>query len=181
MGDRVRSALFANLTSRNVLQDANVLDAFAGTGALGLESLSRGAKFATFIERDPTAAKTIAENITTLKLQNRAKIIKTDVANWTKFAKEANYDIIFADPPYDNLQFSTVCKLAKYLRPNGLMILSYMSGETAPNPNGVVVVDKRSYGEASLVIYEKIRLSGSKPGALSAFWFREKFASFYSL
>ena len=156
MGDRVRSGLFNLLQSRNILAGAEILDAFAGTGAVGLEALSRGAKFATFIERDATAAKIIAENITTLNVENQTKLIKTAVANWTKTAGDASFDIIFADPPYHNPQFSTVFKLPNYLRPNGLMILSYMSRETAPEPNGVVVVDKRSYGEASLAIYQKV-------------------------
>ena len=156
MGDRIRSALFASLASRDVLVSAEVLDAFAGTGAIGLEALSRGARFVTFIERDSRAAKIIDENITTLNVENRTKLIRSAVANWTKTAKNASYDIIFADPPYDDLQFSTALKLLNYLRPNGLMILSYMSREILPNPNGVVVVDKRSYGEASLMIYQKL-------------------------
>jgi len=156
MGDRVRSALFANLVSRNVLSGAEVLDTFAGVGTLGLESLSRGAKFATFIEQNIQAARIIAENITTLSVENRTKLVKTSVANWTNNEKNAKYDIIFADPPYDDLQFSTVARLTDYLNLNGLMILSYLSRETAPELNGVVVVDKRSYGEASLIFYQKV-------------------------
>ncbi len=156
MGDRVRSGIFNALESRDVLSGARVIDAFAGTGALGLEALSRGASFVSFIEKDKTAQRTIVDNITTLNVEKYATLIKTGVANWTKTASDDNYDIIFADPPYHDPQFSTVFRLLDYLRPNGLMILSYTSRETAPNPNGVVVVDKRSYGEASLVIYRKV-------------------------
>jgi 16S rRNA (guanine966-N2)-methyltransferase len=156
MGDRVRSGLFNILDSQKVLANAEILDVFAGTGAIGLESLSRGAKFATFIEQNKTAQKIIDENITTLNVENRAKLIKTSVTSWMRTGKSAKYDIIFADPPYQNPQFSTVSKLVEYLRENGLMILSYMSRETAPRPNGVVVVDKRNYGEASLVIYRRV-------------------------
>jgi len=152
MGDRVRSALFNMID----VEGKKVLDAFAGTGAIGLEALSRGASFVTFLERDPAAAKTIVDNITTLNVQEQTKLIKTGVGGWTKTANDDYYDIIFADPPYHNPQFSTVFKLLDYLQTNGLMILSYVSRETAPNPNGVVVVDKRSYGEASLVIYRKV-------------------------
>ena len=73
MGDRVRSAMFSMLESRGVLADAEILDAFAGTGAIGLEAISRGAKSATFLEKDRRAANIIDENI-------------------RKCCKEANYD-----------------------------------------------------------------------------------------
>ena len=157
MGDRVRSALFSILESREVLQGSEVLDAFAGTGAIGLEALSHGAKFVTFLERDKTAANIISENIATLGVGDRTKLIKASVSAWMSTQEDkSEFDIIFADPPYHDLQFSTVFKLLGALRVNGLMILSLPGRETVPEPNGVVVVDKRSYGEASLVIYKKL-------------------------
>lgn len=152
MGDRVRSALFSMLESRGVLKGAKVLDAFAGTGALGFEALSRGASSVTFLERDRTAANVINVNITTLNVADRAKITRTGVAGWTKTSPDDKFDIIFADPPYHDPQFSTVSKLVGCLRKNGLMILSYQAGETVPDLNGVVVVDNRVYGEAALAL-----------------------------
>jgi len=156
MGDRVRSALFSILDSREALQGSEVLDAFAGTGAIGLEALSHGAKFVTFLERDKTAAKVISENIATLGVGDQTKLIKASVSAWMNTQKESKFDIIFADPPYHDLQFSTVFKLLGTLRTNGLMILSLPGRETAPEPNGVVVVANHSYGEANLVIYKKL-------------------------
>jgi len=153
MGDRVRSAIFAMLESRGVLDGARVLDAFAGTGALGLESLSRGAIFATFLERDRTAADVIDVNITTLNVSEQTKLIRTGVENWTKTSENDKYDIIFADPPYHNPQFSTVSKLVKHLQPNGLLLLSFPERGTLPNLEGVVVVDKRIYGEAAIALF----------------------------
>ncbi len=150
MGERVRSSLF------NILGDITgktVLDAFAGTGALGLEALSRGATFATFVERDKVAQRIIAENITTLGVGKKSKLVAASVAQWDEFPDETLFDIIFADPPYHDLQLSTVARLKKYLKPNGLMILSYPGRELAPTVNGVVVVDNRSYGDAALAFY----------------------------
>lgn len=160
MGDRVRSGLFSSLASRGVLKGANVLDAFAGTGAVGFEALSRGARFVTFIERDRVAAKVIEENIAALGVQDRTKLIKTSVANWlaTKDPTQ-QFDLIFADPPYGNPQFSTAFSLIGSLKSKGLMILSMSGRLYAPrNPNvGVVVVDDfRSYGEATLAVYRKL-------------------------
>lgn len=150
MGERIRSSLF------NILGDVSglkVLDAFAGTGAIGLEALSRGAESATFIERDRIAQKVLANNIALLGVEDRAKLIKTSVASWDETAAEQGYDIIFMDPPYHDLQLSTAFRLVKYLKPKGLMILSLPGRESAPTVNGVVVVDKRSYGDAALAFY----------------------------
>jgi 16S rRNA (guanine966-N2)-methyltransferase len=153
MGDRVRSAIFAMLESRGVLKGARVLDAFAGTGALGFEALSRGADFVTFLERNRTAAHVIDVNITTLNVQKQTKLVQSGVGNWTNTVQNDKYDILFADPPYHNPQFSTVSKLVKYLQPDGLLVLSYPERGTLPNLNGVVVVDKRIYGEAAIALF----------------------------
>ncbi len=150
MGERVRGSLF------NILGDVSgktVLDVFAGTGSLGLEALSRGAARATFVERDRVAARIINENITTLEVSGHARLINTSVAQWDETAENEHFDIIFADPPYHNLQLSTISRLVKYLKPNGLMVLSYPGRESTPTVNGVVVVDNRSYGDAALAFY----------------------------
>lgn len=156
MAERVRSSLFNVLGEK--LVDADILDTFAGSGALGLEALSRGAKQALFIEKDRIAQKVIAENIAALGVEDRAKLIKARVGAWNTTTPEDNqFDIIFADPPYHDLQFSTVEKLFKRLKLNGLMVLSHPDRECVPSINGVVVVDNRSYGDAVLTLYRKER------------------------
>ena len=72
---------------------------------------------------------------------------------WDETTVLKQFDLIFADPPYHDMQLSTVMRLKKYLKPKGLMILSYSGRESAPTVNGVVVVDKRSYGDAALAFY----------------------------
>ena len=153
MGDRPRSALF-NIIQADVV-GAEVLDAFAGTGALGLEALSRGAKAATFIERDRIAQKVLAKNITMLGLEDRAKLIRTSVANWLSTTEDKQYDLIFADPPYHDTQLSTVSRLFGLLKPGALMVLSVPGSSERPTEPGVVVVDNRSYGTASLIFYRR--------------------------
>ena len=154
MSERVRGSLF-NIISGE-LKEASVLDAFAGSGALGLEALSRGAERAVFIEKDRIAQKVIAENVAALGVEDKSKVIKARVSSWNTTApEEEKFDIIFADPPYHDLQFSTVEKLFKRLKPNGLMILSHPDRECVPSINGVVVVDNRSYGDAVLTLYRK--------------------------
>ena len=152
MGERIRSSLFNILGSE--IEGAVVLDAFAGSGSLGLESLSRGAKQATFVERDRVAQKIIERNIALLGVYEQAKLVKAPVASWLSTV-DTQYDIIFADPPYNNLQLSTVFQLQKLLKPNGLMVLSYTGRGEVPTDLGVVVVDNRRYGDAVLSFYRR--------------------------
>ena len=152
MGERIRGSLF-NIIGTEI-KDAVVLDAFAGSGSLGLEAVSRGAKHATFIERDRVAQNVISNNIKTLGVENATKLVKAPVGTWQNTTKE-QFDIIFADPPYQDLQLSTAMSLTKLLKPNGLMVLSYTGRGEVPTELGVVVVDNRSYGDAVLAFYRK--------------------------
>ena len=151
MSDRVRGSLF-NIIGENI-KGAEVLDIFAGTGSLGLEALSRGAKNVTFIERDRIANKILNENIETLGLSSITNTTQIGASTWIDKNEKKIYDIIFADPPYNNLQLSTVSRLGGLLKPNGLMVLSYPGSGEVPPVDGVVVVDNRSYGTAALAFY----------------------------
>ncbi len=105
---RSRQSLFDILTGvalisdnpRDSFKDKVILDCFAGSGALGIEALSRGASFAYFIDISQKAINTISENIQKLRLENRSKIIKTNILNIRKSNKNTACNIIFVDPPY---------------------------------------------------------------------------------
>jgi len=153
MSDRVRGSMFSIIGDEII--GSEVLDAFAGTGALGLESISRGAVSATFVERDRLAGAALANNVKTLGVDNNTTISQMGLDAWIIKNENRLFDIIFADPPYDNLQLSTVSKLIGLLKPNGLMILSYPGRGEEPSIMGVVVVDNRSYGNAALTFYRK--------------------------
>jgi 16S rRNA (guanine966-N2)-methyltransferase len=153
MGERVRGSLFSIIGDE--INDAVVLDVFAGSGSLGLEAISRGAKHATFIERDLVASKILAENIGDLGVGERVTAVQIGASTWIEKNQGESFDIIFADPPYNDLQLSTVSKLSGLLKPNGLMILSYPGRGELPAVNGIVVVDNRRYGTAALAFYRK--------------------------
>ena len=150
MSERIRGSLFNQLGDVTGLR---VLDAFAGTGVVGLEMLSRGASHVTMIEKDRIAQKVIDANIKTLGVESSTKLIRSTVASWDDTSEADTFDLIFADPPYHDMQLSTVSRLVRHLNPKGLMILSHPGRESAPTVNGVVVVDKRSYGDAALAFY----------------------------
>lgn len=153
MSERVRNALF-NIVSDEV-KGADILDVFAGSGAVGIEALSRGAAHATFVERDRHASNAIESNATLLGADAQSTFVHSNVEPWISMCKK-QFDIIFVDPPYEDMQFSTVERLMGLLKPNGLMVLSYPGrGEAPTGTNGVVVVDNRSYGTAALTFYRQ--------------------------
>lgn len=152
MGERIRGSLF------NILGDIDgfhVLDAFSGSGALAFEAISRGADRVTSVERDRVAQKIISKNTAQLGLEGKVELIRASVSQWSSTSQDEKFDLILCDPPYNNLQLSTVSQLVNHLKPNALMVLSHSGRESAPTVNGVVVVDKRIYGDAALAFYRK--------------------------
>jgi len=157
MGERIRNALFNSLGA--TIPGAHVLDAFAGTGAVGLEALSRGASSATFIEKDRVAQSILQSNIDTLGVNEAAKLIKTSVSKWNETYDGGMFDIVFADPPYFDTQGATVAKLAEHVRPGGQMIVSWPEKDPSPAIDSLVFVDERVYAGAKILFYEKEDLS----------------------
>jgi 16S rRNA (guanine966-N2)-methyltransferase len=96
--DRVREAIFNSLGSAGLIEGALVADLYAGSGAVGIEALSRGADYCVFVERDRSALRALEQNIDTLGLRNRARVIAGDVLS---VLGAIDADIVFADPPYD--------------------------------------------------------------------------------
>ena len=153
MSERARGAIFNSLAE--LIPGTRVLDAFAGSGSIGIEALSRGAVHATFVEKDRIAAQIIAKNITMLGLENRADLIRTTVHNWMETADIEPFDLIFVDPPYHDPQLSTVTKLFGLLKVGGRMVLSHPGKGEVPLQTGIVVVDNRSYGNAHLTFFRR--------------------------
>jgi 16S rRNA (guanine966-N2)-methyltransferase len=102
--DRVREAMFSSLASMDAIRDARVLDLFAGTGALGIEALSRGAASATFVDADHAAIRVVEQNLATTGLGARAKVVRADALRFVEFiAQESGdetFDLALVDPPY---------------------------------------------------------------------------------
>ncbi len=97
--DRVRESIFNMLFSLGATEDAAVLDLYAGSGALGIEALSRGATSCVFVEQDRAAIEAIYENLETLRFDDRATVIQADVLTWID-RNEHRFDLVLADPPY---------------------------------------------------------------------------------
>lgn len=96
----VRGAMFNSLTAQGRVEDAAVLDLFAGSGALGIEALSRGAARAVFVEHDRVAARVLSENLATLGLADVATVRVADALVWAEGQGRVPFDVALADPPY---------------------------------------------------------------------------------
>jgi 16S rRNA (guanine966-N2)-methyltransferase len=154
-GDRVREALFSILASgignTHGLDGAHVLDACAGSGALGIEALSRGAAHTVFFDTDRPARVQIGVNLNALGLSDRADVHRTGDA--TKPPAGTPCDIVFLDPPYDSEVAQTApAALAKsgWIKPGGLVIIETRRGMEIDCEPSFEIVDTRSYGDTSL-------------------------------
>lgn len=148
MGAREKLALFNMLAE--YLPGANVLDAYAGSGALGIEALSRGASFAMFVEKNPRAVAVIRKNLTELGLLEYTGVSECDVKN---FLPTNEFDIIIADPPYDNFNIQDIETLAKFLKKDGVFVLSHPND--APETKGLNIEKTHKYAKAQISIYTK--------------------------
>jgi len=160
IADRVKQTLFAILQPD--LPDARFLDLFAGSGAAGIEALSRGAAAATFVERDAGAAGVIDENLRATNLAERATVIRHDAARWLDggpFA--APFDLVVVDPPYaETGLLATV--LAALGRPDGPLadharvVAKHFWRDRPPERIGMLAIEReRRFGETALTFYRR--------------------------
>lgn len=156
--DRVREALFSMLAHRDVLAGAHVLDVFAGSGALGLEALSRGAARATFVEESRAVARVIAENVDALGVRASARIVQRDAASALRslVREQARFDLCFVDPPYaSDLAAETLTSIAacELLAPHALLVAE-SDRRHAPGPiAGLALALERRYGDTLISLY----------------------------
>jgi 16S rRNA (guanine966-N2)-methyltransferase len=148
--DRLRESIFDILGSRVV--GAGILDLFAGTGAMGLEALSRGAARACFVDVSAAAAALISRNLEACGFVDRARVIRCEAAKvFGRLAQDPPYDLVFLDPPYDCGLLApalTGVVRASVLAPHALMVIEHAPAEALPALAGSwQCVDRRRYGK----------------------------------
>ncbi len=152
--DRAREGLFSMLTSRlGSFEDLQVADLFAGTGALGLEALSRGAAHCTFVEKERTALDTLKRNVARLGAAEKADIRAQAVEHAPPPPRP--FDLIMMDPPYGvGLAQPALDRAAEWLAPGGWLSLE-LHGETPTLPPGVELDTERRFGKATLILIRR--------------------------
>ena len=149
MSDKMRGALFNSLGD---ITGLTVMDAFAGTGALSFEAVSRGAASALAVENDKAAFLTIASNIKSLGVEDRVELFMGNVGTWSNNHASQKFDLVLADPPYDKLNDGLIHRLIR--NSQGVFVLSWPGKEYLPKMPGLVLVSKKTYGDAQLAFYK---------------------------
>ena len=154
MTDRIKISLFDTLAP--VLENAKVLDLYAGSGGVGLEALSRGAKHATFVENDYSVLKILNENISKSGLVSQSSIVESDVETYLERALY-KYDLIFIDPPFPNSDKSSLLKnLHKSLAEEGIVVFRVPKKESLELKNSdFEVLREKKYGISRVYILQK--------------------------
>ena len=152
MSDKVRGALFNTLGE---LGELTVLDAYAGSGACSIEAVSRGAAHVLAIDIDPEAVKTIATNVKTLRLTDTISVKRANISGWSRNHKIDQFDVVLADPPYDDVRPDVLERLTTHVKPSGLFVLSWPGAESIRNFAGLTVAAHKTYGDAQLVFYRR--------------------------
>lgn len=155
--DRIRETLFAILTPR--LQNAVVLDLFAGAGTLGIEALSRGATRATFVEHSREALAALRQNLRTTKLEDRAEVLGGDVLAYLARVS-GPFDLVLCDPPFADVELLGRVLGHEGLRHavgDGLVVARVLRKRPPALPGGLRLVRERVVGEESLLLLEYIR------------------------
>ncbi len=156
--DNVKEAIFSMLFLK--CQGASVLDLYAGSGAMGIEALSRGADSAVFVDLNPKACNVIRQNLSKARMENKAAVISTDAFKYLASAgKEGHeFDLIFLDPPYAAGTLDKVLNLIYeqgLLCEGGLIICEFDSGTNVDTKNYKLLKDKR-YGRVCVNILEAL-------------------------
>lgn len=153
MSDKMRGSIFGVLGD---IKGLDILDAFAGSGALCFEAISRGAKSAVAIEVDKKAHTCIQENIQELGLQDRVKAIRAFANAWSTRHQAQHFDIIFLDPPYDSIPYRDLKHMPRHLKETGVLVLSWPGKAEILKFEGLDVVTYKHFGDSQLVFYKKI-------------------------
>ncbi len=155
--DRVREAVFnilAHGAAHVELQGARVLDLFAGTGALGIEALSRGAAFSLFVEEEPNARALIRTNIEAFGLTGQTKIFRRDATDMGPSAQMGSYGLVFLDPPYGlGLGERALTSIANggWLDPGAIIVLEERKDVVIAFPAGFAELETRTWGDTQVM------------------------------
>ncbi|MGY8563346.1 16S rRNA (guanine(966)-N(2))-methyltransferase RsmD [Paracidovorax citrulli] len=152
--DRVRETLFNWLMPR--LGGARVLDLFAGSGALGLEAISRGAAQATLVERDAALARQLRESVAKLGAQGQVEVVQADALHWLAQRPSGLADIVFIDPPFgDGLWDAALAGLGPHLAADAWLYLESPAGQTLRLPPGWLLHREGGTREVGFALYRR--------------------------
>lgn len=155
---RVRESLFGMLAPR--LEEARVLDLFAGAGTLGIEALSRGASHVTFVDASASSLRALAENLRRTRLEDRARVIRAPAERATRLLRDAGdrFDLVLCDPPYGEGRAASALgwvAAAGLVAPDGIAVILHARRDPPPDEGkGLLRTRQRRYGMTEISFYE---------------------------
>lgn len=163
--DRVKESLFSQLENLGAIEDSSVLDLFAGTGALGLEAISRGAQSAVLVEKDPAAYSVLNQNVALTKnalekqgLTKKVEVLKVSAEKYLS-TLNSKFDLVFLDPPYEyetEKLLSLVTELFEHLATGSTVVIERSSREAQlPEVRGLETISYKTYGDTSILLLRK--------------------------
>ena len=152
LSSRAKSALFSILDE--YIKGSAILDLYAGSGALGIEALSRGAEYVEFIDISKEATDIIEENIEKTQMQDKSEVYRIPAEIYVKKNKNIKlFDIIFVFQPYDKTNENILKNAKKLLNNKGIIVFEKEKNKNIRNIKGLRVVDERTYGKTSILFY----------------------------
>jgi 16S rRNA (guanine(966)-N(2))-methyltransferase RsmD len=148
----VKAAIF-NLVGPGI-EGAHVLDLFAGSGAIGIEALSRGAAQVTFVDREPRGLAILRQNLDALELKERARVVRGDVVRWleSSAADLTQAGLVFLDPPYDDVVLDRALRVLDRMLTDALVVAEHSRRQTLPDLTRLRVDRERRYGDTMLTL-----------------------------
>ncbi|CAN5409714.1 hypothetical protein BH10PAT3_BH10PAT3_3390 [soil metagenome] len=152
MGEKVRGALFNALGD---IDGLTMLDAYAGSGALAFEAVSRGVKSAVAVEWDKSAYKTLVDNIFDLGLEVQIRAVIASMKSWSQKHVDTKFDLVMCDPPYDAVLALEIERLVRHVKTQGLLVLSWPSKLSSPPMPGCMILSEKEYAGAHIIFYRR--------------------------
>jgi 16S rRNA (guanine966-N2)-methyltransferase len=158
IADRVKETLFAILGERVV--GSTVLDLYAGSGAIGIEALSRGAEHATFVEKGRGALDSLRQNLRRARVEAQATVRAADVHRFLASSSQDRYDLAFLDPPYaERAILAPLEALLPHLGPGATVVVKHFWRAAPPPIGGLAAWRERRFGETALTFLERVEES----------------------
>ncbi len=151
MSEKTRGALFGALGD---IKGLTVLDPFAGSGALAIEAVSRGAASAVAVELDKVAHTAITQNIAKLDIADRIEAVRANASVWSNRHPNNTFDLVLLDPPFDNIDYKIMRKLVRHLQSNGVLALNLPGKHEPLTFDGLKIVQSKTYGDSQLIFYK---------------------------
>src|SRR5258708_4464290 len=148
----VKQAIF-NMVGPDI-EGANVIDLFAGSGALGIEALSRGAASVTFVDRQPRGLAILRQNLDVLGLKDRAKVVRSDVVHWLEASPDAinGAGFVFLDPPYDDVVLDRAMMVLDRAVEDATVMAEHSTRQGLPKLSRLAVDRQRRYGDTMVTV-----------------------------